>query len=72
MKRVFIIYLIVSMTGLSPARENGKRVFNRQDVGIQFGTALASRRDDLLVPLGFHGPGVSFGRFPSVTSRTAC
>ena len=68
MKRLFILYLILSMMELSQAQDNETSTFRMRSIGIQFSTAIPSFREDLLVPLGFHGPGFSLGG--AYTSQT--
>jgi hypothetical protein len=41
-------------------------------LGFHFSTGIASRREDLLVPLGFHGPGFSLGGSYSRRTENSC
>jgi hypothetical protein len=45
----------------SQAQEEGKSATRMQHLGIYFSSGIASYREDLLVPLGFHGPSLSLG-----------
>ncbi len=47
--------------GVSQAQETGKRASKMQYLGFHFSSGINSYREDLLVPLGFHGPGISLG-----------
>jgi hypothetical protein len=59
------------MTELLLAQEKGQYISGRQYLGFYFSTGLASYREDLLVPLGFHGPGISLGgNFTHQTEKT--
>jgi hypothetical protein len=43
------------------AQEQQKSTYRRQYLGFHFNSGIDSYREDLLVPLGFHGPGISLG-----------
>ena len=61
MKRYTVIYLFLILTELLLAQEKGGNTSGEHYLGFHFSTGLASFREDLLVPLGFHGPCISVG-----------
>lgn len=57
----FSLVALVFTPGTPLAQENGKSAAGSQHLGIHFSSGIASYREDLLVPLGFDGPGFSLG-----------
>jgi hypothetical protein len=65
-----MIFVMVSFLpwGISGAQENNQYTAKGKHLGLHLGTGIASYREDLLVPLGFSGPGFSLG--PIYTRQT--
>ncbi|MFC1547223.1 hypothetical protein ACFL5M_01725 [Candidatus Neomarinimicrobiota bacterium] len=54
-------WLIILMVFSSTAGQENAIRYPIHHIGYEIGLELASLREDLLVPLGFHGPGLSVG-----------
>lgn len=55
------IVVLVLACKMSLAQQEGRSTTRMQHLGIYVGSGIASYREDLLVPLGFHGLGLSLG-----------
>lgn len=53
--------VLIFSHGTSRARDTDEPATTRKYLGIVFGSSAASYREDLLVPLGFNGPGFTLG-----------
>jgi hypothetical protein len=60
--RVFVmLFIMLVLCELSWAQYVAQSSSQGKHLGLYFSTGIASYREDLLVPLGFHGPGISLG-----------
>jgi hypothetical protein len=57
----FLLALSFSVCGGSQAQGGGAKAVQIQRLGLHFDAGVHSFREDLLVPLGFNGPGISLG-----------
>jgi len=57
----FSLLVLVLSLGTPLAQEKVEGTTGGQHIGVQLGGGIASYREDLLVPLGFDGPGFSLG-----------
>jgi hypothetical protein len=60
-RSVLLLALSFIICGVSLAQDEGIKATLNQHLGLHFDTGIHSFREDLLVPLGFNGPGVSLG-----------
>ena len=56
-----LVVASILMCEILLAQEQQKSTSRRQYLGFHVSSGIDSYREDLLVPLGFHGPGISFG-----------
>jgi hypothetical protein len=66
-----LMVLVAALTlplGIVRAQEDGKYAGKVKHLGLHLNSGIASYREDLLVPLGFHGSGLSLG--PIYTRQT--
>jgi hypothetical protein len=58
---VALVIALILICEVLLAQEQEKSASRRQYLGFQFNSGIDSYREDLLVPLGFHGPAISLG-----------
>lgn len=58
---VILVLFLPTGRGIGWAEETETAKSSVEHLGIHFASGIASYREDLVVPLGFHGPGLSLG-----------